>query len=241
MQLLETNTHDFAGAAHRLAFWPVGTIEAHDLGPLGTDVLAPLKLATDLAPRFSAVLLPTLPFGLVSSLAGYPGGMWISDETYRRLVFELLESLQHSGIREVVIFNGHGGNTSALAAVLPEVWKTHRIKSAFVDWWRVGQDLSEKHFGSAGGHGGADELALVRAFDPSLAPQSWDGSRAFAAPSGVRAYPAPRSAIRHSTGPSIPMTAASATAFYDELLERLALAVTALLDGWSALDEIAAQ
>jgi len=57
----------------RLCFWPVGTIEAHDLGPMGTDVIAP---------EFNAVFLPTLPYGLVSSLSGYPGGMWVSVETY---------------------------------------------------------------------------------------------------------------------------------------------------------------
>jgi len=237
MKLLETNTRDFARAGRRLAFWPVGTIEAHDLGPLGTDVIAPLKLATDVLPRFDAVLLPTLPFGLVSSLAGYPGGMWMSDETYQRLILELLGSLSGSGIRQVVVFNGHGGNSAALARVLPEVWKSHHIMAAAIDWWTVGQDLSEKHFGSAGGHGGADELALVRAHDPALAPETWDGSRAFVAHPGVRACPAPRSAIRYTTGEARPMTPTSATAFYDDLLQRVTQVLTALVQGWDTLLE----
>lgn len=240
MKLLETTTHDFARAGLRLAFWPVGTIEAHDLGPLGTDVIAPLQLASELAPRFDAVLLPTLPFGLVSSLAGYPGGMWMSDETYRRMIHELIGSLAVSGIREVILFNGHGGNTSALGATLPAVWKNHGIKSAFVDWWTLGQDLSEKHFGSAGGHGGADELALVRAHDPSLAPEHWDGSRAYVFQRGVRACPAPRPSLRDAGAEAVPMTPASAAAYYAELLERVAGAVGEILSGWRAMDELTA-
>jgi hypothetical protein len=115
MKLLEMSTHEFAQADIQLCFWPVGTIEAHDLGPLGTDVIAPEKLANDLAAKFNALLLPTLPYGLVSSLAGHPGGMWMSEQTYRGLIFELLSSLAVSGVEQVILFNGHGGNTDTLS------------------------------------------------------------------------------------------------------------------------------
>lgn len=241
MKLLETTTHELARAKPRLAFWPVGTIEPHDLGPLGTDVIAPQKLADDLAPRFDALLLPTLPFGLVSSLAGYPGAMWMSADTYHRLIGELLGSLSASSVERVFVFNGHGGNSGVLGAVLQEVWKTHRIKVASLDWWRLGQDLSEKHFGAAGGHGGADELALVRAASAELArpAEGWDGSRAFRGRPGVRAYPSPRSAIRHVDGEVHPLTAESADAYYTELLERIAATVTEVLAGWEAMEELA--
>jgi len=58
-KLLEMTTHDVAAAAPRLCFWPVGTIEAHDLGPLGTDVIAPQRLAEALCEEFDALLLPS--------------------------------------------------------------------------------------------------------------------------------------------------------------------------------------
>lgn len=235
MKLLELSTHDVARSAPQLAFWPVGTIEAHDLGPLGTDVLAPEKLASDLAPALGALLLPTLPFGLVASLAGYPGGMWMSEETYRRLVFELLSSLTRSSIRAVVVFNGHGGNTRVLGEVLADVWRERAIKTALVDWWTVGLDISERLFGRAGGHGGADELALVHAADPRLALPGWDGSRAFLHRAGVKTYPAPRSAIRYSDEtPARPLDADSAAAYYAELKERVASVVREILTGWES-------
>ena len=41
----------------RLCFWSVGTIEAHDQGPLGTDVIAPEKLTTDLAEELALVYM----------------------------------------------------------------------------------------------------------------------------------------------------------------------------------------
>lgn len=234
MRLLEMTTHDFARSRPELAFWPVGTVEAHDQGPLGTDVIAPEKLVADLAPRFDALILPTLPFGLVSSLAGYPGGMWISEETYRQLIHELLASLTVSGVRAVVIFNGHGGNTGALAAALPRLWKERGLRAAAIDWWTVSGDLSAEHFGSAGGHGGADELALVQAAQPTLVPATWTGERAFYQRPGARACPAPRSAIRYTDDPPKPMTTASARAYYEAVVQRMGAVIEEILAGWRA-------
>lgn len=238
MKLIEMNTHDFAKAEPRLCFWPVGTIEGQDLGPLGTDVIAPEKLAADLSSDFNALLLPTLPYGLVSSLSGYPGGMWMAEDTYKSLIFELLTSLVISGVESVIIFNGHGGNTDALADVLPEVWKATGMKTAFLDWWSVGADLSKQHFGSAGGHGGADELALVYAANPSLVPETWDGSRAFLYRPGVKAYPSPRSAIRYSDEEAKPLTPESARAYYDALKAKVAAVVKDIIAGWADFNKL---
>lgn len=106
----------------RLYFWPVGTVEAYDLGPMGTDVIAP---------EFNAVFLPTLPYGLVSSLSGYPGGMWVSADTYNNLIFELLASLAISEVEAVILFNGHGAEELALVyaanpEIVPQTWDGSR-------------------------------------------------------------------------------------------------------------------
>lgn len=238
MKLLEMSTHDFAKQDLHLAFWAVGTIEAHDEGPLGTDVIAPEKLASDLAPEFNALLLPTLPYGLVSSLAGYPGGMWMSEDTYKSVVFELLSSLAISGVEQVIVFNGHGGNTDALLKVLPEVWKETGLKTAFIDWWTVGKELSDEHFGSASGHGGADELALVFMANPDITPSSWDGSRAFRYREGVKSWPSPRSAIKYSDDGPRPLTPESAKTYYEELKLKISEAVRDILAGWQDFNKL---
>ncbi len=238
MKLLEINTHEFAHKEPYLCFWPVGTMEAHDLGPIGTDVIAPEKLASDLSSDFDALLLPTLPYGLVSSLSGYPGGMWMSNDTYKSMIFELLASLAVSGMESVIVFNGHGGNTGALSEILPEVWKETGMKTAFIDWWTLGRELSTKYFGSAGGHGGADELALVYAANPKIVPETWDGSRAFVHRDGLKAYPSPRSAIRYSDDNAKPFTPESAKAYYAELKTLISAILTEILKGWSQFNRL---
>lgn len=237
-KLLEMSTHEFAEKEPRLAFWPVGTMEAHDLGPVGTDVIAPEKLATDLAADFEALILPTLPYGLVSSLSGYPGGMWVSAGTYENMIFELLTSLSVSGMESVIVFNGHGGNTDTLSEVLPEVWKETGMKTAFLDWWTVGSELSIEHFSSAGGHGGADELALVYMANPDIVPIGWDSTRAFRHQEGVKAYPSPRSSIRYSDDEPKPLTPESAQAYYQALKVQIALVVKDILAGWADFNKL---
>ncbi len=235
MRLLELTTGDFASRKPQLCFWPVGTVEAHDLAPLGTDVLAPEILAADLAEEFGALILPTMPFGLVSSLAGYPGGMWMSRQTYCSAVGELLGSLRRSGVSSVVVFNGHGGNSSALSEVLPEVWKETGLRTAFIDWWTLCADISEEFFGTAGGHGGADEISLVKAALPGWDLPPWDGSRSCLSREGIRAWPSPRSSIRYSEGPATPLTEASAASFHLAARERISSAVREIVSGWELM------
>lgn len=232
MNLLRMTSREFTGLDRALCFWPVGTIEAHDQGPLGTDVIAPEKLAGDLAPEFGAILLPTLPFGLVNSLSGYPGGMWMEKETYRSLVTELLESISSSGIEQVVVFNGHGGNSETLSEALSAVWKGCGTRTALVDWWVVGDGIAREIFGASAGHGGSDELALVQAAMPDFVPE-WDGSGSWLDRDGVKAYPAPACSIRYSDGEARPFSAEAASEYYERLKERVRGIVSDLVEGWN--------
>ncbi len=235
MKLLEMTTRDYANLSPRYLFWPVGTVEAHDRGPLGTDVIAPEKIASDLCGEFGAVLLPTLPFGLVNSLSGYPGGMWMSAETYRYLVVELLESLASSGAEGVIVFNGHGGNTDVLTGALSEVWKASGMRTALVDWWVAGEEIAGEIFGSSAGHGGSDELSVVHAAMPGFGPE-WKGTGSWLSLPGVRAWPSPASSIRYSGGPATPFTTDRAEEYYRRLLDRLLTIVGGILDGWEEFE-----
>lgn len=237
MKLLEMTTHDFAALRPSLAFLPLGTIEAHDLGPLGTDALAPERIACDLAGRFGAVVLPTMPYGLVCSLAGYPGGMWLTKETYRDLVLELIGSISLSGVSRVVVFNGHGGNTGVLREVLPEAGERYGTMTALLDWWTVGGDMARTLFGGGAGHGGSDELSVVYSDRPEMLP-AWDGSRSWKAVDGAWAWPAPGSSIRYDDEPARPLERGAAAEYYKLLLARLEEVVAGILTGWDSIPRI---
>lgn len=237
MKLLEMTTHDFARLEPSLAFLPLGTVEAHDLGPLGTDAVAPERIACDLAGRFGAVVLPTMPYGLVRSLAGHPGGMWLTEDTYRAVVLELIGSISLSGVSRLVVFNGHGGNTGVLREVLPEAVERYGTMTALVDWWVTGGDIARRLFGGAAGHGGSDELSVVFSDRLDMLPE-WDGSRSWRAVEGAWAWPAPRSSIRYDDEPARPLERGAAAEYYRLLLERLEVTVEGILSGWDSIPRI---
>jgi len=179
-------------------FFPVGTVEPHGPLPVGTDNIIAEYLANSLAERFQAGVLPLFPFGINRSLYGYKGGISISPETFKNVIYEVCYSLKFSGVKEVVIFNGHGGNTQHLREVLFRVYSELGIRCASIDWWVLEKELPIKVFGRMGGHGGIEELALVYMAYPNVKVSG--KYPAYHPKDGVFAYPSPRSILLYREG-----------------------------------------
>ncbi|HDD69214.1 MAG TPA: creatininase family protein, partial [Candidatus Korarchaeota archaeon] len=82
----------------RFVALPIGVVEAHGPHlPLGTDFIIPNYLSTVLVEKLNGLLAPPIPYGVTTSLTGFPGCLSIEPETLRRLVFEVLRSLRRSG------------------------------------------------------------------------------------------------------------------------------------------------
>ena len=83
----------------RLQYFPLGAIEEH--GPhmtLGSDCSAADAFAARLASETECILLPTVPYGQVWSLKGFPGSLTISNETLVALLVDLCKSLGAHGL-----------------------------------------------------------------------------------------------------------------------------------------------
>ncbi len=59
---------------------PIGSLEAHGVTVNGTDILAPVAMARDIAARVNAMIAPVVPYGITGSLDAYPGGLTMPDE-----------------------------------------------------------------------------------------------------------------------------------------------------------------
>ncbi len=218
-------------------FWPVGTVEAHGPLPVGTDNVSAEYIARKLAPEFEADVLPLLPFGVNRSLAGHRGSLGLSPETFKAVVYDVGISLARNGVRELVVINGHGGNTSHLKEALYRLHLNTGLKVASVDWWVLVPDLSKEVLGELQGHAGAEEWAFVVA----AYPQMYDTLNrerdypAYHPRPGVSAYPAPRSILLYEEGRT------NRYAFSREQLERYVEGVLEavrgllkeILEGWA--------
>lgn len=101
----------------RTAIIPFGSTEQH--GPhlmTGNDYLFAEYLALDLAREFNALVLPPIPYGMADHHTGFRGTITINASVLIDLLTDLARSVEKSGIENLVICNGHGGNYGLIAA-----------------------------------------------------------------------------------------------------------------------------
>jgi creatinine amidohydrolase len=108
---------------------PLGSTEQHAYLSLCTDNVLAERVAVEAAEPLGVPVLPALAYGLTPRFAAYPGSPSLSEETYVRVVGELLDSLRRQGFHRILVVNGHGGNmpASSLADGRTTLWH---------DWWR---------------------------------------------------------------------------------------------------------
>lgn len=177
---------------------PTGTLEAHGVTHNGADNTVPTAIARRIAPGLNALVAPTLNYGITGSLEAFAGGITISEEAYRLFVRDLLRGFARHGMKNLIIVNGHGGNTAALNAVAEEVGRSERVRTLIVNWWTYCGDLTLKVFGEDGGHAGWNETAMVQATHPQLVRKEMYSDQMATArptPGSWTAYPFPSSII----------------------------------------------
>jgi creatinine amidohydrolase len=96
-----------------VALWPIGAVEPHGPhAPLGTDTFISESMcdnaaATLNAEGITAVVLPSLPFGVTRFGAGFAGAVGIDATALKAVVAGVNASLREQGFRRLVIVNNH--------------------------------------------------------------------------------------------------------------------------------------
>jgi len=147
---------------------PVGTIEAHGVISLGTDVQIPQKLSEMVAENLKAVVAPPVYYGVTRNLYHYPGSLSVTSQTFENYLYELLDSMAEKGFSKIVVINGHGGHLNELKNAAQKVYKARKAKIAVIHWWILCEDITRQVYGVTGGHGGVDETAGILAIDKTL-------------------------------------------------------------------------
>lgn len=155
---------------------PIGMVEAH--GPhcsLATDILIPRELLKRLNPYFDerVLIAPEISYGHSWENSSFPGTINISPQTFGRYVYEVAEGFVKQGFKNIVLFNGHGGNNTSLKIVAENLTELDAVILT-VNWWSDYRNeimsITEHP-----GHAGEDETSLVLAIDEKLADTSLVG------------------------------------------------------------------
>jgi creatinine amidohydrolase len=94
-----------------VAVLPVGSFEQHGSHlPLITDTAVAAIITKAIADVYPVLHLPPITISCSHEHDGFPGTVSISAATLYALVTDIAASVRKSGIRHLVLINGHGGN-----------------------------------------------------------------------------------------------------------------------------------
>lgn len=145
---------------------PVGTCEQHGRHlPIGSDSIIVERLSQDLSAEFGVLLAPTVEFGVnVTTDRGFAGNASLRKKTLHRLLNDLLDTWESTGIREFILLTAHehDPHLEALSTVV-----TAEARVRVVDMFGV--DISDLLEGQAEPmHGDEVDTSLLLYIAPAL-------------------------------------------------------------------------
>ena len=88
------------------------------------------EIGRAVAERLNAFLAPTIPVGCSRHHLAFAGTMSVEEETFHRLVEDIVKALARHGFQRIVLLPTHGGNFRPLfRALLPKCRCNSRTKS----------------------------------------------------------------------------------------------------------------
>ena len=222
----------------RTVLVPFGSLEPHGVIPNGTDSLAPEAMARDIAARVDALIAPTLNYGMTEAMKAYPGAVSIAAEAYAPFAEAVLDNLALQGFKNLIVLNGHGGNTAVLNAAATKVANARRVRVLVVNWWTLADDITKAVFKQNGGHAGNNETAYVQAIVPQhVHPERYRPEMAEPnAPAGAYyTVPVASTILLYEKGQGYPtFDAAQAKEYFRKVNDRVAELVLDTVGKWDA-------
>lgn len=97
------------------------------------------------------------------------GTLTLKKETFLAVVFDICESLQAHGVKNILVLNGHGGNVAPLRSSVPEFAKKLGIRIETNSYWDAYTPEITKRYmqsGKAPGHAAEFETSFAMAAFP---------------------------------------------------------------------------
>lgn len=173
----ELTTVDFAGleAETTLALLPLAATEQHGAHlPLSTDAdIADGVIAQTIERMtgdFDLLIMPRLDIGLSPEHADFPGTLTLEPETMIAVLREIGSGVADAGLRKLVVFNTHGGQSRILDIVAQALRRSRGMLVVSVNLyrlWRAGELFGEDEV-RHGIHAGAVETSIMLHLRPDL-------------------------------------------------------------------------
>jgi creatinine amidohydrolase len=127
----------------KIAVLPIGATEQHGHHlAVRTDTEIAYRFAAAITAGLgdSAVLCPTIPYGLSEHHVDFAGTLTLRPQTLRAVLLDLAESIREQGVDRIIVVNGHGGNIDAIRLAAREAKRDLGMEMAHVMWAPLAQD-----------------------------------------------------------------------------------------------------
>ena len=123
-----------------IAIIPIGSIEQHGPHlPVQVDALLAGEVARRTArlvvEHASIVVLPTIWSGLAEHHMSLGGTLTLDLRTFQDLVRGIVRAVIRNGFRKILLLNGHGGNMTALNALVADLTTETSVPIALATYW----------------------------------------------------------------------------------------------------------
>jgi len=228
---------------YEVALLPIGACEPHNYHlPYGSDAIQSEGVADRVCAAATAlgarvVQLPAIPYGVQSNMAELPLAINIYPSTLFAFLKDIVDSLEKSGIRKLILFNSHGGN-DFLKPFIREMMGRSAVFICVIDWWKVGKDVYSEIFAAPDDHAGELETSVNMALVPHLvhfedaADGAWKPTRFDAVNQGWVTISRPWHLLTESTGVGNPLAASAEKGeqYMSVVVDRLSRFVKELAD-----------
>jgi creatinine amidohydrolase len=145
---------------------PVGTCEQHGRHlPLGADTMIVEHLCNDLSAEFGICVAPTLEYGVnVATERGFPGNASLRKKTLHRMLNDLLDTWESTGVTEFILLTAHehDPHQEALSTVITTRARVRVVDVFAIDFHQLLEGQAEPM------HGDEVDTSLMLYLSPHL-------------------------------------------------------------------------
>jgi creatinine amidohydrolase len=158
---------------------PTGSTEQHNehlamINDTASVTLVAQQAALLLYPKI--MVATPVSVGISPHWMDREGTLTLKKETFLSVVYEICESLQVHGVKNILVLNGHGGNVGPLRESVPEFAHKLRIDIQYNSYWEAYSPAIVKKYmesGNVPGHAAEFETSFAMAAFPQRV--HWEG------------------------------------------------------------------
>lgn len=152
----------------------VSSLEQHAYHlPTGTDRLIGEAISNEVAKKskYVFIALPSVGYGFSAHHMDFPGSITLCQTNLINMIVDIVSSLETRGVKNVIVFNSHGGNTPSLKVAVNNLAEKYSGNLYLIEYWDFLrphiQQVRKSPLGGIG-HAGEMETSLMMYLYPNL-------------------------------------------------------------------------